>query len=174
VEAYECVVTKLDYRYYSEKPVPVEVISKVLDAGRLSGTGSNTQHWKFILVRNKDNLQRLAEFSRSGGWVQGANFAVVVVTDPQYGFHKIDAGRAAEDMQLAAWSQGVVSCIYTGINDDLMREGFGIPEGQSPTIVIGFGYPGTKVTGKRKKRKPLEEVAFLEEYGRRLQLNDIG
>ena len=174
MEAYKCVVTKLDYRSYADKLVPAEVISRVLDAARLSGTGSNTQHWKFILVHDKDNLERLAESSRTGGWVRYADFAVVIVTDPQYGFHEIDAGRAAEDMQLAAWSQGVVSCIYTGINDKMMRERFGIPENLSPTIVVGFGYPGTRVTGKRKNRKPLEEVAYSEGYGQPLDLKEIG
>jgi nitroreductase len=165
VEAYECVVTKLDYRAYSEKDVPGEVISKVIEAGRLSSTGKNTQHWKFVLVREKENLKHLAESTITGRWVQNANFAVIVLTDPRYGFHGIDAGRAAEDMQLAAWSHGVVSCICTGINDEMMRKGFGIPEDLHPTIVAGFGYPAKKVTGQKKNRKPLGDVAFLERYG---------
>jgi nitroreductase len=173
MEPYECVVTKLDYRHYSEDPVPVEVISKVLEAGRLSGTGKNLQHWRFILVRDDRNLQRLAESSVTGGWVQNADFAVVIATDPRFGFHNIDAGRAAEDMQLAAWSQGVVSCIYTGINDEMMREHFGIPEDLRPTVVVGFGYPATLVTGRKKNRKPIEEVAFLEKFGTRLDLSNL-
>ena len=173
MEAYECVATKLDYRNYASEEVPAEVISKVLDAARFSGTGKNIQHWRFVLVRDKDNLERLAEASTSGGWVKNANFAVIVLTDPRLGFHKIDAGRVAEDMQLAAWSQGVVSCIFTGIREDRIQSYFATPNELSPTIVVGFGYPATKVTGKRKNRKPLEEVAFLEKYGSRLDPNSL-
>jgi len=32
-------------------------------------------------------------------------------------------------------------------------------------VVVGFGYPARKVIGK-KKRKPINEVAYLDRYGR--------
>lgn len=165
MDAYQVVITKRDVRNFSPKDVPEDIRIRVLEAGRLCGTGKNIQHWRFVLVTDKQNLQRLAEASTTGMWVQGANFAVIVLTDPQLGFHKIDAGRAAEDMQLAAWSEGVVSCIYTGIKEQELRENFNVPEDLSPTVVVGFGYPATKITGKRKNRKPLDQVAFLEKYG---------
>lgn len=165
MDAYDVVITKRDVRQFSSREVPEEIKRRVLEAGRLSGTGKNVQHWRFVLVNSKENLMSLAEASTTGMWVQGANFAVVILTDPKLGFHKIDAGRAAEDMQLAAWSEGVVSCIYTGIKEQEMREGFDTPEELSPTIVIGFGYPATKITGRKKNRKPLQEVAFSEKYG---------
>lgn len=169
MDAYDVVTTKRDVRAFSTDEVPREVQRRVIEAGRLSGTGKNVQHWRFILVREKPNLERLAETSITGKWVAGAGFAVIVLTDPRLGFHKIDAGRAAEDMQIAAWSEGVVSCVYTGINEDEMRKEFGFPDDLSPTIVVGFGYPAAKVTGRRKNRKPLAEVAYLEKYGTPLE-----
>lgn len=165
MDAYDVITTKRDVRSYSSKDVPQEIQTRVLNAGRLSGTGKNMQHWRFILVKEKPNLKQLAEDSLTGMWVVGANFAVVVLTDPQLNFHKIDAGRAAEDMQLAAWSEGVISCIYTGIKQDEMRKHFDIPEDFAATIVVGFGYPAGKVTGRRKNRKLLSEVAFRERFG---------
>lgn len=169
MDAYDVITTKLDVRSYSAKEVPEEIQTRVLNAGRLAGTGKNMQHWRFILVKDKENLRRLAEDSITGMWVAGANFAVVVLTAHRLNFHKIDAGRAAEDMQLAAWSEGVVSCIYTGIKVDEMREHFDIPEELAPTIVVGFGYPAGKVTGRRKNRLPLNEVAFQEKFGSRIE-----
>jgi nitroreductase len=165
MDAYEVITTKRDVRSFSAKPVPSEMQTRVLEAGRLSGSGKNIQHWRFILVGERQNLRRLADDSTTGMWVAGANFAIVVLTDPKLGFHKIDAGRAAEDMQLAAWGEGVVSCIYTGIKENAMREHFDLPPDLSPTIVVGFGYPAEKVTGRRKNRKPLQELAYLEKYG---------
>ena len=94
-----------------------------------------------------------------------ANFGVIVLTDPKYGFHKIDAGRAVQDMQLAAWNFGVVSCIYTGVNEEALRKDFEIPKDLHISVIAGFGYPARKISGKRKNRKPLGEVAFLEKYG---------
>jgi len=113
-------------------------------------------------------LKRLAADSSTGVWVGNAAFAVIVLTDPKYGFHLIDAGRAVQNMEIAAWNDGVVSCIYTGIKGDALRKDLGIPNELRPSLVVGFGYPTRKLMGRKKNRKPLEEFAFLEKYGHRL------
>ena len=164
MDAFECVATKLDVRNFSKKRVPADIKMKVLEAGRLTGSGVNRQHWRFILVQNPNSIKQLAKDSTSGGWVANADFAVMILTDPKFGFHKIDAGRALQDMQLTAWNYGVVSCIYTGVNEEAMRKDFEIPKEPHISVVVGFGYPARPVTGKRKNRKPLAELAFLDKY----------
>ena len=106
MDTFECITTKLELREFSTHEVPSEIRLKILEAARLTGTGLNTQHWRFILVENKDNLKRLADDSTSGRWVAGANFAVIILTNPRYNFHLIDAGRVLQNMQLAAWNDG--------------------------------------------------------------------
>lgn len=165
MDAYECVATKLDVRDFDSINVPPEVKLKILEAGRLTGSGMNNQHWRFILVQDRDGLKRLAEDSTTGSWVAKANFAIIVLTDPRYGFHLVDAGRAAQDMQIAAWNFGVVSCVFTGIREESLRKDFQIPKQLNPSIVLGFGYPIRKVSGKDKDRKPITDLVFLERYG---------
>ncbi len=164
METQKAILTKLDIRQFSPKKVPADVRLKVLEAARATGSGNNKQHWKFILVQERDAIKKLAEDSTSGGWVSSANFAVIILTNPQLGFHKIDAGRAAQDMQLAAWDQGVASGLYIGVNEDKLRKDFAIPSNLGPTIVLGFGYPTKKIIG-RKNRMSLVEVAYLDRYG---------
>jgi nitroreductase len=169
MDTYECIRTKLDVREFSSKPVPREVKQKILEAARLTGSGSNRQHWRFVLVQSPGGLKKLAKDSVSGSWVAGANFAVVILTDPTLNFNQIDAGRVLQDMQLAAWNFGVVSRPYTGMRMAELRADFGIPDSLNPTVVLGFGYPTRKIVGK-KSRIPLSEIAFLEEYGKPLVL----
>lgn len=165
MDTFECIKTKLEVREFSTQDVPSETRSKVLEAARLSGTGLNTQHWRFILLDNKQNLEKLAEDSTSGSWVRGADFAVIVLTNPEYNFHLIDAGRVIQNMQLAAWNQGVGSGLFTGIREEKLRGDFGIPNELSPSIIVGFGYPARKLTGKRKNRLPLDRLVYYEKYG---------
>ena len=165
MDAFECIATKLEVREFSPQEVPSEIRSKILEAARLTGTGMNTQHWRFIMVEKKDNLKKLAEDSTSGSWVAGANFAVIVLTNPQYGFHLIDTGRVLQNMQLTAWDQGVGSGLFTGIREDKLRGDFAIPKELSPSVTIGFGYPARKLTGKRKNRLPIRELVYYEKYG---------
>jgi nitroreductase len=167
MDASEAVRTKLDVREFSPKTVSPEVKRAVLEAGRLTQSGSNSQHWRFILVQDKGNLKTMAEDSSSGKWVAGADYAVIVCTDPTKGYHMIDAGRAIQDMQLTAWDHGVASGMFTGIKESDFRRDFAIPKGLNPTIVVGFGYPAKKLYG-RKSRKPLQELAFMERYGNKL------
>jgi nitroreductase len=167
MDAYEAVLTKLDVREFSPKQVPAEVKSKVLEAARLTQSGSNSQHWRFILVEDTKNLKTIAQDSTWGKWVERANFAVIVLTDPSLNYHMIDAGRVVQDMEIAAWSQGVASGVFTGIKEEELRRDFKIPRNLNPTIVIGFGYPSRKLKGV-KNRKPLSEIAFLEKYGNKL------
>jgi len=173
METYKTILTKLDVRQFDSKKVPPEVKLKVLEAARASGTGNNRQEWRFILIQEKETLKKLAEDSTSGGWVVSANFAVIVLSDPTLGFHLIDAGRAVQNMELAAWNEGVISGIYTGIKDEKMRKDFAIPSSLKPVAVVGFGYPVKKIVGK-KKRLSLVELAFIDKFGNKFDPKKLG
>jgi nitroreductase len=165
MDTFECITTKLDVREFSNQNVPGDIKSKVLEAARMTGTGLNTQHWRFIIVEDRDNMKRLAQDSTSGGWADGANFAVIVLTSPEHKFHKIDAGRVAQDMQLAAWNFGVASGLFTGIRENEIRRDFNIPDSLKATIVVCFGYPARELLGK-KNRQPLEALVHREKFSR--------
>lgn len=169
MDTFECIATKFDVREFADRPVPQDIRLKVLEAARMTGTGLNTQHWRFVLVDGGD-LSRLAADSTSGMWVSGANFAVIVLTNPKHRFHALDAGRVVQDMQLAAWNFGVASGIYTGVDETRLRKDFNIPAELSPTVIVGFGYPKNQAfppqTGKTKKnRLPLSDLVFSGRYG---------
>jgi nitroreductase len=164
MDVFDGIATKLDVREFSPQAVPPEIKQSVLEAARMTGTGLNTQHWRFILVEGKENLKKLAGDSTSGGWVAGANFAIIVLTNPKYNFHMIDAGRVTQNMQLAAWNRGVASGLFTGVRENELRRDFGIPKELNVTIVVGFGYPARKLAG-RKNRVPLEELVYYGRYG---------
>jgi nitroreductase len=167
MDAYQCVITKIESREFAHRPVPGDIKLKVLEAARLTGSGINKQHWRFVLVQDDNRLKTLASTSTTGKWVEGADFGVIVLTDPKYNFHMIDAGRVVQSMQIAAWNFGVTSCVYTGIRVPEFMKEFNTSAELNPTIVVGFGYPARKILG-RKNRKPLSEVAFVDKYGNRV------
>ena len=165
MDTYDAIVTKLDVREFADKRVDDRTKTKILQAARFTGSSSNTQHWRFILVQDKKNLAALAQDSTTGPWVKNADFAVIINIDPNVPASAIDAGRVLQDMQLAAWNFGVVSRVYTGFREAELRRDFGVPQGLKPAAVLGFGYPVRRIRGK-KSRKPLEELVSVESYGR--------
>jgi len=165
MDVFDSIVTKLDVRQFSPQDVPFEIKRNILEAARMTGTGLNTQHWRFILVEGKDRLKVLANDSTSGQWVAGADFAIIVLTNPRYNFHLIDAGRVSQNMQLAAWNQGVASGLFTGVKAEKLRKDFAIPKELDITLTVGFGYPIGKLTGRKKDRVPIGELVHYGKYG---------
>lgn len=172
MDAFEAISTKLDVREFASKKVPGETKRKILEAARLTASSMNMQHWRFVLVQDRSNLKRLAADSTTGKWVEGADFAVIILTDPKAHGSSIDAGRVVQDMELAAWNFGVASGIYTGVGEPALRKDYALPDGLKPSAVLGFGYPKRKILGK-KNRKPLEELVFPERYGESLKPSDL-
>jgi len=172
MDAFDCIATKRDIREFAKKGVPGDIKTKILEAAKLTGSSMNTQHWRFILVQDSSNLGKLAADSTTGSWVAGADFAVVILTNPKVPGYVIDAGRVLQDMALAAWNFGLVSCLYTGTKKDELRRDFGVPPQMEISAVLGFGYPRKKILGK-KDRKPIQELVYLESYGNRLDPKDF-
>ena len=50
VDARLAIASKRDVRQYADTPVPDDVVTRILDAGRVSGSSRNTQSWEFVVV----------------------------------------------------------------------------------------------------------------------------
>jgi nitroreductase len=163
--------TRLEVRRYANEPVAEENKHAILDAARGAPSGKNRQHWRFVLIEDQTDLDRLAQLSTTGGWIDGADFAVVVLTNPEHDYHEIDAGRAITHMQLAAWDVRVGSCIYTGFDEAGMQEFLAVPTALAVTAVVGFGYPKFDVDDLegRKDREPLSDVVHEGRFGKPLE-----
>jgi nitroreductase len=165
MDTFECIISKLEVREFMRKEVGSEIKQRILESARQTGSGLNLQHWRFVLVEDKKNLSKLALDSTSGGWIAGADFAIIVLTDPTLHFHLIDAGRVAQNMQLTAWNEGVGSGLYTGIKESNLRNDFKFPNHLTPSVILGFGYPIKASIGKKKNRLPLIQLVYREVYG---------
>ncbi len=158
MEPYLAIVSKRDERAYADAPVPAEIRQRILDAGRLSGSSRNRQPWEFVVVSGQAR-ERLAEAVYAPENVASAALVVAIVGDAG-GF---DTGRCAQNMMLAAWGDGVVSC-PNGIRDaDAAAEICG----GDVRAILSFGYPmrprdvasrTAEEWSARANRKPLAEL----------------
>lgn len=58
------IKTRRSIRDFLNKPVPEEVIRKIIDAGRYAPSGFNLQPWRFVVIENKEMLERLSGFAK--------------------------------------------------------------------------------------------------------------
>ena len=139
MDTYLAVASKRDWRSYADRPLPEDVQGRILDAGRLSGSASNRQPWRFVVVEDEEWKQALAPTVYAAANVQTAALVVAIVTEG--GSRPFDVGRAAQNMMLAAWNDGVVSC-PNGMPDPAeTADALGLEGDLLPVIVLSFGYP---------------------------------
>jgi nitroreductase len=164
-DVFDAVRTLLAVRTYQPTPVPDDVIRRIVEAGRLTGSGMNGQPWHFIVVRDPETLRKLGGIATSGRYVAQAPLAIVVATDRSR-FAVSDASRAIQSMMLTAWADGVGSN-WVGFGGlDQVKPLLDIPASLDVLAILPFGYPARPVGKGKKNRKPLREVAHLERYGR--------
>lgn len=61
-ETLRTIYERRAIRIYQQKPVPMELIEKIINAGRMAPSAMNQQPWKFYILTNKNMI---SEFSRA-------------------------------------------------------------------------------------------------------------
>jgi len=162
---FEAVRTVLAVREYQDKPIPDEVLRRIVEAGHLSASASNAQPWHFVLVTRRDDLRELGRLVAHGPYIAGAAAAIVVAYEKKNPLGVSDVSRAIQSMILVAWGDGVGSN-WTGFGAlESVRKKVGLPEGFEVLAVVPLGYPKRKLGLGKKKRKPLAEVFSAERFG---------
>ncbi|MDR7402097.1 MAG: nitroreductase family protein [Armatimonadota bacterium] len=173
MDAYRCIITKRDLRTFIDRPLPPEVLRRILNAGRMSGSSRNRQPWHFVVVRDRARLRELATLGRFAQHVATAAAAVVLVVDDAAAL--FDAGRCAQNIMLAAWAHGVASCPATLHRAEEAKAFLGVPPERVLAAAISLGYPHPRGRGPIERaalrilagrgRRPLETLVSWERYG---------
>ena len=164
METFDAIRTALAVRRFKDTPIPEPIVRQIVEAGRLTASGGNSQPWHFIVIRDKETLRQLGQLARTGPYIPQAPLAIVVATD-RSPLADSDGSRAIQDMILAAWSQGIGSN-WVGFNNlPQVNPLLGIPEEVSVLAIVPFGYPDVAAGKGQKKRKPLGEVVSNERWG---------
>lgn len=165
MDVFEAIRTVLAVRSFQDKPVPEDVVRRIVEAGHLTASSINLQPWHFVVVQDREKLQELGGLVRTGPYIAQAALAIAVAIERESKFAVSDASRAVQDMILTAWDAGIGSN-WTGFGGlGEVREFLGIPETMDVLAVLPFGYPAQSIGRGKKKRKPLGEVASRERYG---------
>lgn len=164
MQVFDAIRTMLAVREYQDRPIPDGVVARILEAARLTGSSRNRQGWDFVVVRDRATLRQLGALASTGKYIADAPLAIAVVV-PENTTGYMDGSRAAQDMMLAAWAEGVGSNVVTSGNTPEIKELLGVPRERMILMLIPFGYPAGKVGAGRKNRKRLDEIAHAERFG---------
>jgi nitroreductase len=161
MDAMEMILTRRSIRKYTDKPVTDDQIEAILNAAMHAPSAGNQQPWHFVVIRDREIMDRISDFHPYAGMVQLAPVVIVVCGDTDLekhrGFWVQDCSAATQNILLAAHAMGL-GAVWAGVFPEGARvEGFkkllGLPDHVHPLALVPIGYPAeTKPQPKRFER----------------------
>jgi len=181
MEVLEAIKTRRSIRQYKTTSVDNEAIELVLEAARWAPSWTNTQCWRFIVVRDSNAKIELANtLSDNNPAIDAIKSAPVVIvasaelaqsgcregkprTDKGGYWYMFDVALAMQNLVLAARSLGL-GTVYVGSFDaKRVASILEVPQGFCVVAMTPLGYPDREP--KPRPRKELSEIVFYDKFG---------
>ena len=140
-------------RKYTKEGIPEEKLTTILQAALLSPTSKNLHPWEFLVIQNREALERLADCrDRGASMLKEAAAAVIVMADTSINDVWVeDCSIAMSNMLLTAADQGVGGCWIQVRNrvsgqegkstERFVKEVFGLEEKYAVEAILSLGMP---------------------------------
>ena len=163
MDAYKAIISKRDTRSYIDKPIPEEVLHRILQAGRMAGSSKNTQPVRLVVLRDKAWRDEVATCGKFSEPLKAAAVGIAVCCAPDGS--DFDAGRAAQNMMVAAWNETIASCPTSVHDQPCAIDKLGLPEGWRIVVILALGYPQPSVPmSMGRARVPLDDYVHREKW----------
>ncbi|HJO81946.1 MAG: nitroreductase family protein [SAR202 cluster bacterium] len=167
MDVFECIRDRRTVREFKPEPVPEEIVERLLQAARWAPSSSNSQPWHFVVVQDRETIAQLGAIATQGPFLGEAPLAIAVVMSGA-SRPDLDGGRALQQMELMAWSEGLGTC-FVGFREPKqqvqVKELLEIPQDMALITVLPFGYRNDGPKGNGVARKPLSEIAHRGRFG---------
>jgi nitroreductase len=165
VETWDAIRARRNVRTYKPDPVPEADLIRIAEAGWRAPSGGNRQHWDFIVVTDRSQLEALSTVWQGARHIAGAAAAIALVI-PQYDddharlVSYYDLGQATYAMMVEAADLGVGSGHSSVRDQEKARSILGVPDDHDVAFLIGLGYPADHALRPiiKPDRRPFDEV----------------
>jgi nitroreductase len=169
MELKEVIKNRKSIRDYEDKPIPEDKLLRVLEAARLAPSGGNRQEWKFIIVRDSQRRQKLAQAAEGQTFVGKAPVVIAAVaTQPTpmmicgVPAYAVDLAIAVDHITLAAVDEGLGTCWIGAFSQEVACKILNIPSKYKLVALMPLGFPQEQ--GRPKNRKSLDEIVCYETF----------
>lgn len=174
MEFLDLVKKRKSVRSYLPKDVPDEYLEKILEAGRLAPSACNSQPWSFVVVKDKQKIERIVGKSMSGKYnmnkfAKEAPVLIIIVTEKSkyvarlagllrdVKYNLIDIGIVGDHMTLQAAELGLGTCWLGWFDEKEVKNILGLSSRTKIDVILTLGYASDESI-KEKRRKTLEEI----------------
>ncbi|WP_292468313.1 nitroreductase [Methanolobus sp.] len=168
-ETIDTILSRRSVRKFTSDEVTDEDIKTILEAGRWAPSGLNNQPWKFIVIKNRENMNELAECTHYFKIIQNAPLLIAIYLDTETMYNKtkdIQAIGASIQNMLLACCDLDLGAVWLG---EILNQSnkvnliLNCPDTMELMAVLALGKPAD--IGKNSTRKDLSEITYSEKYG---------
>src|ERR1700691_2517899 len=174
METWDAIRAGRTVRTYRPDPVPAADLDRIAEAGWRAPSASNRQHWNFIIVTDREQLQALSTVWPGAKHIAGAAAAIaLILPQPADERTKVvdqyDLGQATYAIMLAAADLGIGTGHSSVGDQEKAREILGVPGDHDVAYMIGVGYPADRPLKPivKPNRLPVDEVVGDGPWGAR-------
>ena len=149
---YETICQRRTIRRFQQKPLPEDLLERLVNGARLAPSGANLQPCAYIVVDEPGLVDDLFSCVRWAAYIAPAGDPppgerpvayIIVLVDlaRKKTGGEVDAAAAVENILLAAWEEGVGTCWLKSVDRQRVGKILGIPELVTVDSVIAMGYP---------------------------------
>lgn len=165
MELSDVISKRRSIRKYKPAVPDIELIKECIDAANHAPSSKNSQPWKFVIVKDKQIIEKLSKAQIYSNFLKNAPMVIVALSDENKSPNHFveDCSCAIMLLMLQAAELGLGTCwnaVYHPGNqkrEDYVRDILKIPRNYRVIVNIGIGYPAEK-PGK-KEIKGFEEAA---------------
>lgn len=141
------IFSRRSIRQYSGEPVSDAEITSLLQAGMAAPSASNRKPWHFVVVTDRQTLQRLAENHPFGRMIAHAALGIAVCGDPAVSDWWVqDCTAATENILIAVAGLGLggvwLGCHGRPEREQAVRDVLAIPGRIGVLSLLSIGHPG--------------------------------
>ena len=145
----DLILKRRSIRKYKDKEVPESDIKELLKAGMSAPSAGNQQPWQFIIINEKNILDKIPNIHPHADMAPQASKAILVCGDLDLDSHKgfwvQDCSAVTQNILLAIESKNLGG-VWVGIYPrekriENFKKLFNLPENIIPFAIIPLGYP---------------------------------
>lgn len=169
MDTIETIINRRSVRKFQSKSVSDDDLKTIIEAGRQAPSAANRQPWHFVVVKDEDQRQKLAEACSGQTWLAHAAVIIAGVGKPAVNekWYPVDVAIAMQNMILAATALGYGTCWIGAFEEERVKSVLGIPDDLAVVALTPVGVPDDQP--EARPRQPLADFASLDRYGKRLK-----
>jgi nitroreductase len=147
-------------RVYSPGEISESTVKKLLEAAMAAPSAMTKDPWRFVVIRDKQTLAKLAALHPGAAMLSAATLAIAVCGDLEATFERQvnyllqDCSAATENLLLAAHALGLGACwvsVYPGdASVKRVKEALSLPASFVPVAVVSLGQPGEALPARTR------------------------